>query len=73
MSDRSTSEAEFEDTIRSIYYYQQSYFRADRLVAGIFPHVTFKDRPAESDSYCINTSWKSKDDVMGVAFSEADG
>ena len=71
-SDESTSEAEFEDTIRSIYYYQQSYFRADRIVQGVFPHVSFRDKPDDSPSYCISTEWKTKDDYLGNYFIDTD-
>lgn len=69
---RSTAQAEFEDTIRSIYYYQQSYFRADKTADGIFPKLSYKDTPPSSENYCIDTLWKSKDDVLNLGFSDAD-
>ena len=37
---------------------------------GVFPHVTFKDKPQDSDSYCISTTWKNKDDYLGSYFMD---
>lgn len=57
--------------MRQIYYYQQSYFKAT-LQGGIIPRLSFKDSPPSSESYCIDTLWKSKDDTLNLGFSEAD-
>ena len=73
-SNRSTSQAEFEDTIRSIYYYQQSYFRADSIAVGILPKIIFKDSPPASDNYCIDSLWKVKadqKDLLSLGYSDA--
>ena len=32
----------------------------------------FKESPPTSEDYCIDTMWKSKDDVLNLGFSEAD-
>lgn len=77
-ANRSTEQAESEDSIRSIYFYKQSYFRAD-LDGDIIPRLRFKDSPPSSDSYCIDTLWKDKADSTTLTltggnsgFSEAD-
>ena len=58
--------------MRSIYFYRQSYFRADNLTPGILAPVTFTGRPPTSDSYCIDTIWKSKDNIALIGSTYAD-
>ena len=38
---------------------------------GVFAPVVFKDRPGESDTYCIDTLWMSKDQAVGNIYDEA--
>lgn len=38
---KSLSMIQFEETIRSIYFYQQSYFRADKIATSVFTPIKY--------------------------------
>ena len=71
--DKEGAESDFEDQIRSIYFYQQSFFRDETAAYGTFSPLKFKahDLP-ESDSFCIGTLWKNKNNNVVSTFQDID-
>ena len=69
---KSSSQAQFEETIRSIFFYKNSYFRAV-AADGIFESFRFSGfNPPDSDSYCIGTMWHSKDALVANDYTDID-
>ena len=48
-----------EDAIRSIYYYERSYFRTNTIQTNILPTLTYGKRLGEPEQFCLNLSWKT--------------
>ena len=59
--------------MRSIYFYQQSFFRSDSAEKGIFADLHFTDSPPDSDSFCIDTLWKNRRNEVVKEYQEIDG
>ena len=49
--------------MRSIYYYQQSYFSAS-MEPGILAPIVFNDQPGPSENFCLDILWRSKDALI---------
>ena len=50
--------------MRQIYFYKESYFRSKSLRSGESTKIIFLNRPDESNTYCVNISWKYKSDNL---------
>lgn len=59
-SKQAGNDLELEQTAKQIYYYHQSYFKGT-TPPGILPPFTHtRDSLSESEDFCINTEWKTK-------------
>lgn len=48
-----------EDAIRSIYYYERSFFTTSQIQTNILPTLTYGKQLSEPEKFCLNLTWKN--------------